>query len=84
MFYKTADKDLIFTMATTYNTRQQAYDLARGCTITERWAVPQQDVDGDWTLQKPDHLFCDDVLEANGGCVVVDDPEFPEPEEPTE
>jgi len=80
MYYKSSDKELIFAMATICNTRQQALSAARGDTGTKRWAVPQQDVDGDWTLQKPDHIYCDDILEANGGCAVVDSVTLPEPD----
>ena len=80
MYYKSPDKDLIFAMAIIYNTRQQALAAARGDTVTKRWAEPKQDVDGDWTLQKPHHIYCNDILEANGGCAVVETVEIPDNE----
>jgi len=64
--------------AIVYNTRQQAVSRAAGDMVTTEWDKPRQGSNDKWYLQKPDHLHCAD-LDALG-CVVVDDPEFPEPD----
>jgi len=65
--------------AIVYNTRQQAVSRANGDAVTTEWDKPKQGVNGKWYLQKPDHLHCKDLDQL--GCVVVDDPEFPDPDQ---
>ena len=66
--------------AIVYNTRQQAVSRAAGDTVTTEWDKPRQGVNGKWYLQKPLHLHCKDLDLL--GCVVVDDPEFPDEDTP--
>ena len=68
--------------AVVYNTRQQAASRAVGDMVTTEWAKPRQGVNGKWYLQKPLHLHCKDIDLIC--CVVVDDPEFPPEEDPTQ
>lgn len=88
--YKDTDESKIALLAALYDCSAMIGELAqrviqlektagigRQTWVTRHWSQPTQDVDGDWTLPKPTELECG-TIERVGGCVVVDDPEFPE------
>ena len=95
--YKDPDISKVSLMAALYNCMEVAQRAMRrvselekrtgygpGGDVTAGWAPVLIDADGDATLKKPEHLECDLVLGAVGGCNVVDSVVIPEPEEQEE
>ena len=93
-YYKNTDESKIALLAALYDCQAMINELATRLValekqtgtgpkvwVTRHWAKPQQDVDGDWTLLKPNDLECCHTGEV-GCCAVVESVELPE-EDPT-
>jgi len=92
--YKDNDTAKVSTMAALYNVMEVAQLALRrvaalekaigqgsGVAATKGWAPVLIDVDGDATLQKPEHLDCDLIVAGVGGCATVETVDIPEPDD---
>mgnify|MGYP001355096775 FL=1 len=90
-YYKEDNKEKIALMAALYDSQQMCVELGErlsrlekqlgtgpGVFVTRHWAKPHQDADGDWVLRKPNHLECQSVADAVGGCETVEEIVLPD------
>jgi len=77
-YYKHVSKERAYLMASLYDVQAMISDPSG---VTKHWAQPQQDVNGDWYLQKPDELECSSIICAFPEVEIVEgsDIEFPNP-----
>mgnify|MGYP001179884619 CR=1 FL=1 len=58
-YYKHVSKERVYIMASLYDIQAMMKDPSGGI---KHWAPPQQDINGDWYLQKPDELECSSII----------------------